>query len=52
MILAKKSGLGLLNPATSVQEKYISSQRGIVELIPAVMGGGTFENADHLRMIG
>ena len=28
MITAKKAGLGLLNPLTSAQEKYLLSHRG------------------------
>ena len=36
----RKSGLGLLNTVTSAQKKYLSSTRGIVELIRSVAGGG------------
>ena len=39
-IPVKKSRLGLLYPVTSSQEKYLRSQRGSVELVQAVMGGG------------
>ena len=48
----KKSGLGILNPVTSAQEKYLSYQRGSVELVRAVTGGGAFSNYDHLRTLG
>ena len=41
----------LLNPLTSAQEKYLSSQRGIAELVRAVTGGGEFSNADHLQTL-
>ena len=44
----KKARLGLLNPLTSYQEKYLSSTGGRVELVRAVMGGKAFSNADHL----
>ena len=47
-MLVNKSGLGLLNPVTLAKEKYLSSTRGIVELVRYVTGGGTFSNADHL----
>ena len=49
-ILIKVVGLGLLNPVTSVKEKYLSSQRGSAELIRAMTGGG-FSNAHHLYML-
>ena len=51
MIPVKKSGLGLLNPLTSAQEKYLISQRGSVELVWAVTGGGAFYNADHVQTL-
>ena len=51
MMPVKKYGLGLLNLVTSSQEKYLSSQRGITELVQAVTGGGAFSNADHLRTL-
>ena len=35
----------------SVNKKYPSSQRAIVELIRAVKGGGDFSNSDHLLVI-
>ena len=38
----KKAGLGLLNPVTSAQDKYLSSQRGSTELVRAVAGGVGF----------
>ena len=46
-----KSGLGLLNPVTSSQYKYLSSLWGSAELARAVTGGGAFSNADHLRTL-
>ena len=46
-----KSGLVLLNPVTSSQEKCLSSIRGSAELVRAVTGGGAFSNADHLRTL-
>ena len=48
IMTVKKSGLGLLNPVISAQEKQLISQRGILELVWAVKGGGAFSNADHL----
>ena len=36
----KKFGLGILNPVTSYQEKYLSSTQGSLELVRAVTGGG------------
>ena len=48
MMPVKKAGLGLLNPATSVNHKYLSLQHARTELIRAVMGGGVFSNDDHL----
>ena len=50
-MMARKSGLGLLNPATSVKEKYLISMRGSAELIQAMAGGGEISNADHLRTL-
>ena len=47
----KKYRLGLLNPVTSSQENYLSSQRGSAELVRAVTGGGEFSNAEHLRTL-
>ena len=47
----KISGLGLLNPVTSTQDKYLRSQRGSVELIRAGTGGGAFSNSNHLRKL-
>ena len=47
----KKYVLGLLNPVMSEQGKYLISLRGIIELVRAVMGGGAFSNADHLRTL-
>ena len=36
MVPVKKSVLGLLNPVTSAQEKYLRSMRGRAELVQAV----------------
>ena len=47
----KKAGLGPLNPVTSAQEKYLSSQRGSAEMVQDVTGGGASSNADHLRTL-
>ena len=47
----RKSGLGLLNPVTSAQEKYLISTGGSAELVQAVTGGGEFYNANHLRIL-
>ena len=47
----KKSRLGLLNPVTPSQEKYLISQRGSTELVQAVTGGGAFSNVNHLRTL-
>ena len=44
----KKDVLGPLNPVTSANEKYLSSQRGSAELIQSVTGVGAFSNANHL----
>ena len=44
----KKSGLGLLNPVTSTNKKYLSVQRASTELIWSVTGEGAFYNANHL----
>ena len=49
----KISRLRLLNPVTSAQEKYLSSQWGNTELVWSMMvGGGAFSNADHQWKIG
>ena len=47
----KKSGLRLLNPVTSSQEKYLIYTRGSPELVQAVTGGGSFSNSDHLQTL-
>ena len=47
-ILVNKYGLGLLNPVTSTNEKYLSSQRAITEFIRGMKGEGNFSNSDHL----
>ena len=46
----KKSVLGLLNPVTSAQKKYLISQWGSTELVWAVAGGGC-SNANNLRTL-
>ena len=43
----KKSGLGLLNPLTSANEKYLISQRASTELIRYLTGEGKLSNSDH-----
>ena len=48
MMLAKKSGLGLLNPVTAEKEKYLSSQKGGAELFRVRTGEESFSNADRL----
>ena len=48
MMSVKKAVLGLLNPVTSVNEKYLISQHTITDLILSLMGEGAFSNADHL----
>ena len=50
-MMFRKAGLVLLNPVTSDQENYLSSTKGIVELVRAVTGGGKFSNDDHLRTL-
>ena len=50
-MLARKAGLGLLDPVTLAQEKYLSSTQGSAELVWAVTGGGEFSNADHLQTL-
>ena len=45
-MLVKKSGLGLLNPVTSENKKYLSFQRAI-----KVMEEGAFYNDDHLMAL-
>ena len=47
----KKYGLGILNPLTSAQEKYLISQRGSAELVRSVIKGGALSNANHLRTL-
>ena len=48
-IPVNKSGLGLLNPVMSEQEKYLSSQQGSAELVQSMNRGGELSNAYHLR---
>ena len=47
----KKAVLILLNTVSSVNDKYLSVQRTITELIWYVTGGGTFSRADHLMAL-
>ena len=47
----KKYDLGLLNPLTSANKKYLSSQRASTELIRYVTGEGKFSNANHLLVL-
>ena len=44
-----KDSLGLLNPVTSNQDKYLRSTQGSKEVVRAVMGGGGFSNANRLQ---
>ena len=44
----KKSGLGLLNPVTSANKKYLSLERASTELIRAVIVESVFSNANCL----
>ena len=48
MMPVKKVGLGIQNPVTFVDEKYLSSQRASTEMIQAVMGEGGFSTANIL----
>ena len=48
MIPVKKSVLGIMNPVTSVNYKYLSLQRTRTELIQYMTGGGAFSDANHL----
>ena len=47
----KKYDLGLLNPLTSANKKYLSSQRASTELIRYVTGEGKFSNSNHLLVL-
>ena len=47
-MLIMNDGLGLLNPLTPAQEKYLISQRVRTELVRSVTGGWSFSNTDHL----
>ena len=51
MMAVKKAVLRLLNPVTSAQDKYLRSTWGSSELVRAVIGGGAFPNANHLRTL-
>ena len=46
-----KYGLGILNAVTSAQGKYLRSQRGSVERVRAVTGGGAFSNAHQIQTL-
>ena len=46
-IMFKKSGLGLQNPVTSADEKYLSLRHASTELIRYVTGKSEFSTADH-----
>ena len=48
----KKYVLGILNPVTLSQKKYLSSQQGSAELVRAVRRRGTFSNTYHLQTLG
>ena len=48
----KMSGMGLLNPVTSLKEKHLSSQRVITELIRAMMGRRAFFNDNQILTLG
>ena len=48
---ANKSFLGLQNLVTSADEKPLSSQRAITELIRAVMGESEFPTTDYLQEV-
>ena len=48
MIRAKKAGLGLKNPMTSVESRFLSSRRARTELIWDVIGERIFSTANHL----
>ena len=43
-----KSGLCLLNPVTSMNEKYLCFQHTSTDFIQAVTGEGAFYNANNL----
>ena len=47
-MLINKSVLGLLNPVTSVKEKYLSSHQESAELVRSVTGVGALSDVDHL----
>ena len=48
---SKKYGLGLLNPVTSINDKYLGSHQSKTELIQAVMEESVFSNTGHLLML-
>ena len=47
-MLDKKSGMGLKNPATLANEKFLSLQRAGAEFIRAVKGERKFPTEDRL----
>ena len=47
-MLVNKYGLGLQDPVTSTNKKYLSLIRAISDLIGAVMGAIAFSTANHL----
>ena len=47
-VLVKKFGLGLKNPVTSTDEKYLSLQSASMELNQDVIGEGCFSTDNHL----
>ena len=47
-----KSGLGILNPVISEQEKYLITQRRSAELVWDMAGGGGLSNHDHIWKLG
>ena len=48
---SKKYGLGLLNPVTSINDKYLGSHQSKTELIRSVMEESMFSNTDHPLML-
>ena len=51
MTLVKKSGLGLQNPVTSANEKFLSLRCARTELIRAVMEESAFPTTNHLQAV-
>ena len=50
-IPVKKAVLGLLNPVTYVNEKYLGLQHTSTDLIQSMMGEGACSNVDHLLVL-